>query len=74
MVMFLGMILLNDVFDHKFDQIVMKARPSLLLFESANPRHAHEVQFLAQLQTFIFNFKYSFLPLKGIKEALKTKY
>ena len=34
----------------------MGARPSLLLFESANPRHAHEVK-LFTLFTFILNSK-----------------
>ena len=36
-------------------QIVMGAQPSLLLFESANPRHAHEVQFQPTLNFRIHN-------------------
>jgi len=33
----------HDIPIEKIFKIVMRARPSLLLFESANPRHAHEV-------------------------------
>ena len=34
-------------------QIVMSARPSILLFEAANPRHAHEVDVFKQLKHLI---------------------
>ena len=34
-------------------QIVMSARPSILLFEAANPRHAHEVEVFKQLKHLI---------------------
>ena len=34
-------------------QIVMSARPGVLLFEAANPRHAHEVDGFKQLRHLI---------------------
>ena len=37
-------------FDQILLQIVMRARPSILLFESANPRHAHEVDIFKSLK------------------------
>ena len=42
------------VFKRRFNlQIVMSARPSILLFEAANPRHAHEVDVFKQLKHLI---------------------
>ena len=34
-------------------QIVMSAKPGILLFESANPRHAHEVDIFESLKHLI---------------------
>jgi len=43
----------RDIPIEKIFKIVMKARPSILLFESANPRHAHEVDVFKQLKDLI---------------------
>jgi len=40
----------HDIPIEKIFKIVMGARPSLLLFESANPRHAHEVDVFKALK------------------------
>jgi len=37
----------------KIFKTVMSARPDILLFESANPRHAHEVDIFQQLRHLI---------------------
>jgi len=43
----------KDIDIEKIFKIVMKARPNILLFESANPRHAHEVDVFRSLKHLI---------------------